>query len=82
VSIELIILFIISIVITLIGTTLMLMSRKPGVSVADIYWKGSSVFRNLDKYIRPERVSIVRTLNVVGVLLFLVSVVGLLYANF
>lgn len=78
----LIILFIISIVFVLIGITVMFKSRKPGITVSDMYWKGSYIFRNLEDYVLPERISLIKTLNLIGVSCFLIFVTGILYVGF
>ena len=51
--------------------------RREGVKVRDLFWAGSSAAAHPERYVRPERALIVRTLNFLAVGLFLSGVLVL-----
>jgi len=48
--------------------------RKPAVSVRTLLWAGSEAAAHPERYVKEERVAIVRGLNMIGVSLFLLGV--------
>lgn len=51
--------------------------RREGVKIRALFWAGSSAAAHPERYVRPDRVRIVRALNLIGVSLFLSGVLVL-----
>jgi hypothetical protein len=59
------------------GAVATLIWRKEGVTVAALWLAGSTAAAHPERYVRPDRVRIVRVLNMTGVSLALVGVLAL-----
>lgn len=73
-----IITFILSIIMLQASFILMIILRKPNISITDIFWQGSFIFRNLGKYIEPSKLRLVRYIGFIGAILFLLWIALLL----
>ena len=54
--------------------------RRPGLTNRNLFWAGSDLAAHPERYVRPDRVAIIRRLNFVGVCLFLSGVLILVGA--
>jgi len=63
-----------------LSAVLAIVYRNPEFTKAQIYWKGSFLYRELDKYVQPKYVLAVRILAFSGILLCLVAL-GILLAE-
>lgn len=61
-------------VIVLIGGIAATCWRKKEVSRADLFWAGSEAGAHPEKYVRPDRVKVVKVLNLAGAFLFMMGV--------
>ena len=77
-DIQLVALSIIAVALGLIvlGTATLLANRRPGVSLSEVYWKGSSIFRqvNLERLVSSPAAEWGRLFAAVGAFLFVVAV--------
>jgi hypothetical protein len=64
----------------LIGVVMTRIWRKDGITGAMLFWAGSSAAAHPDRYVKPQRVFVVKCVNVTGVSLFLVGVLIVLWA--
>jgi len=48
--------------------------RRDGVTGGELFWAGSDLVAHPERYVRPDRVSMVRRLNLIGICLFLSGV--------
>ena len=73
-------LWFIGVALAALSAVLAVVYRNPEFTKAQIYWKGSFLYRNLDKYVRPRYVIAVRILAYGGIFFCLVALV-LLFAE-
>jgi hypothetical protein len=67
-----------AIVFLLFGAVSTFVWRKPGLTRQAVFWAGSRAAAHPERYVRRDRVWIVRMLSVTGATLFLLAVVALL----
>jgi hypothetical protein len=65
----------------LFGTVSAFVWRKAGVTPGALFWAGSSAAAHPERYVRPDKVRVVRVLNLTGVGLFLMGVLVLIGAG-
>ena len=53
--------------------------RHEDVSFSEFYWKGSFIYRDIEKYIRNDRVMPFMALSYTGILLFMVTFISALF---
>ena len=50
--------------------------KREDVSFSEVFWKGSFVYRDIEKYIRKDRISPFMALSYSGILLFMAVIVS------
>ena len=53
--------------------------RRPEQKIASLFWAGSNIAAHPERYVVPERVSMVRAVNMTGVVLWLVGVLVIVW---
>ena len=56
--------------------------RKDNFSISDVYWRGSSINRDLEKYVKSKYVAFIRMLFYIGLGSFLICIAFLLFSMF
>jgi hypothetical protein len=74
-------LFATGVVLVLSGTVSAFVWRKADVTLGALFWAGSGGAAHPERYVRPDKVRVVRVLNLTGVGLFLLGVLVLLGAG-
>jgi hypothetical protein len=69
------------IALALSGTVASFVWRKADVTLGALFWAGSGAAAHPERYVRPDRVRVVRVLNLTGVGLFLMGVLFLVGAG-
>jgi hypothetical protein len=59
--------------IAMAGMVAAVLWRNDGVTARDLVWAGSTAAAHPERYVRPERLTAVRRLNLTGVALFLIG---------
>jgi hypothetical protein len=67
------------IAVVLLGVLATLAWRRPEQTIANLFWAGSNLAAHPERYVVPERVSVVRVVNMTGVVLWLVGVLMILW---
>jgi hypothetical protein len=75
-------LFFAGVLISLVGTVAATLWRRADISIGALIWAGHNLAAYPERYVRPERVRVVRTIYIVGVLLSVMAVGLLLLAGF
>jgi preprotein translocase subunit Sss1 len=65
----------------LIGVVMTRIWRKDGVTGAMLFWAGSYAAAHPERYVKPQRVFVVKCVNVTGIGLFLVGVLIIVWAT-
>ncbi len=59
-----------------IATIMILVCKRSDVSTKDVYWQGSFIYRDLDKYVQSKFIKPIMILTYLGVGCFIVAVYG------
>ena len=65
-----------------IGVVLTRLWRKDEITGAMLFWAGSDAAAHPERYVKPQRVFLVRCMNGTGVGLFLIGVIVMVWATF
>jgi hypothetical protein len=63
----------------LLGVLATIAWRRPGQTIASLFWAGSTIAAHPERYVVPERVAAVRVVNMTGVVLWLVGVLVIVW---
>lgn len=64
---------------TILAAVVLMVSIDKNVSTKEIFFKGSSIFRNLEKYVREERVRVVRITTNMALIVWFLSLALILF---
>lgn len=64
--------------IALLGTIASVVWRKIDLTIPEVFWAGSKIVAYPEKYVREDRVTIVKTVYLVGICLFLIGLLLIL----
>jgi hypothetical protein len=65
-----------------LGAVMTRIWRKDELTGAMLFWAGSDSAAHPERYVKPQRVFLVRCMNATGVALFLVGIVLMVWATF
>lgn len=63
------------------GNLMVFLFKKPEASLGKIFFKGSLVFRDLEKYVREVKVPLIKRLITVGAFSFMAMVLIILFSG-
>ena len=58
------------VLVMLVGVAVMILARRHDVGVRTLFWAGSNAAAHPERYVRPDFLSTIRVLNLLGVGLF------------
>ncbi len=75
-------LFAICIISVVVVTIMSVICKRDDASIVTIILQGSFIFRNLNKYIKPQYILPIRIVSYIGIISFLIAILEILLQGF